>query len=141
MRSSRRVCIGWFDPRGKRGGEIYGLQAGLNRTDRSPERSPPHLGQRAPRVRHRVGGRTARIGGTRTSLQPSRQSADQERFAWLVARIDSFSAFLILGIGGLAVPLVLLFAWLRFRRPHPAAVPHPRKAKAHDVRVGEDLGL
>lgn len=55
-----------------------------------------------------------------------------QNFAWLVARIDSFSAFLIFGIGGLAVPLVLLFAWLRFRRPHPAAVPHPRKADAQN---------
>jgi magnesium transporter len=55
-----------------------------------------------------------------------------QNFAWLVARIDSFSAFLIFGIGGLAVPLVLLFAWLRFRRPHLAAVPHPRKADAQN---------
>jgi hypothetical protein len=28
-------------------------------------------------------------------------------------------AFLIFGIGGLVVPLTLLFTWLRMRRPQP----------------------
>ena len=47
-----------------------------------------------------------------------------QNFAWLVARIDSFPAFLIFGIGGLCVPLLLLFWWLRHRRPHPGAAPN-----------------
>jgi magnesium transporter len=42
-----------------------------------------------------------------------------QNFGWLVGRIDTLSAFLFYGIGGLAVPLVLLFLWLRLRRPHP----------------------
>jgi magnesium transporter len=41
-----------------------------------------------------------------------------QNFAWLVGRINDLAAFLVLGIGGLAVPLVLLFWWLRRRRPH-----------------------
>jgi magnesium transporter len=46
-----------------------------------------------------------------------------QNFRWLVGSIDSFGAFLIYGIGGLAVPLTLLFWWLRLRRsrPGPAA--------------------
>ena len=42
-----------------------------------------------------------------------------QNFGWLVARIDTRAAFLFYGIGGLAVPLVLLFLWLRLRRPQP----------------------
>jgi magnesium transporter len=38
-----------------------------------------------------------------------------QNFGWLVGHIDGFTAFAIFGIGGLAVPLVLLFWWLRFR--------------------------
>jgi len=38
-----------------------------------------------------------------------------QNFGWLVRHIDGFAAFAIYGIGGLAVPLVLLFWWLRFR--------------------------
>ena len=45
-----------------------------------------------------------------------------QNFAWLVGRIDTLPAFLFCGIGGLAVPLVLLFLWLRLRRPHPDTV-------------------
>jgi magnesium transporter len=45
-----------------------------------------------------------------------------QNFGWLVGRIDTLSAFLFYGIGGLAVPLVLLFLWLRLRRPHPDTV-------------------
>ena len=41
-----------------------------------------------------------------------------QNFAWLVGRIQGLAAFLVYGIGGLAVPLVLLFLWLRLRRPH-----------------------
>src|ERR1700751_4464489 len=35
-----------------------------------------------------------------------------QNFAWLVGRIHGLGAFLVYGIGGLAVPLVLLFLWL-----------------------------
>ena len=45
-----------------------------------------------------------------------------QNFGWLVARIDTRAAFLFYGLGGLAVPLVLLFMWLRLRRPHPDTV-------------------
>jgi hypothetical protein len=37
---------------------------------------------------------------------------------WLVDRVHGLAAFLAYGIGGLAVPLALLFLWLRLRRPH-----------------------
>ena len=42
-----------------------------------------------------------------------------QNFAWLVGNIDGFPAFLIFGIGGLVLPCVLLYFWLRLRRPHP----------------------
>ena len=45
-----------------------------------------------------------------------------QNFGWLVGRIDTLPAFLFYGIGGLVVPLVLLFLWLRLRRPHPNTV-------------------
>ncbi|MBO0825041.1 MAG: magnesium and cobalt transport protein CorA [Actinobacteria bacterium] len=38
-----------------------------------------------------------------------------QNFGWLVGHIDSFVAFMIFGIGGLAVPLTLLWLWLRYR--------------------------
>jgi magnesium transporter len=41
-----------------------------------------------------------------------------QNFAWLVEHIDGFTAFLIFGLGGLAVPLILLSWWLRRRDPH-----------------------
>jgi len=44
-----------------------------------------------------------------------------QNFAWLVRHLDGPAAFLIYGIGGLAVPLALLFLWLRLRNPHPNA--------------------
>jgi len=40
-----------------------------------------------------------------------------QNFAWLVGHIDGLPAFVIYGIGGLAVPLALLFMWLRHRMP------------------------
>jgi magnesium transporter len=39
-----------------------------------------------------------------------------QNFAWLVGHIGSMTAFISYGIGGLAVPLVLLFWWLRLSR-------------------------
>ena len=38
-----------------------------------------------------------------------------QNFGWLVRHIDGGIAFIVYGIGGLVVPLVLLFLWLRFR--------------------------
>ena len=41
-----------------------------------------------------------------------------QNFGWLIGHLDGFAAFAIYGIGGLVVPLALLFAWLRSRTPH-----------------------
>ena len=41
-----------------------------------------------------------------------------QNFAWLVQHISSYTAFFVYGLGGLAVPLALLFWWLRARMPH-----------------------
>jgi magnesium transporter len=38
-----------------------------------------------------------------------------QNFDWLVTHIQSFTAFVILGIGGLVVPCALLYLWLRRR--------------------------
>jgi hypothetical protein len=40
-----------------------------------------------------------------------------QNFEWLVGHINTLTAFLVYGLGGLAVPLVLLFWWLRYRKP------------------------
>ena len=59
-----------------------------------------------------------------------------QNFGWLVGNIDGPGTFLILGIGGLVLPLVALFLWFRLRRtPNAAAqpptpVPHPRRRTA-----------
>jgi magnesium transporter len=47
-----------------------------------------------------------------------------QNFSWLVGHITGAVAFSIYGIGGLVVPLALLFLWLRLRMLHakPAAV-------------------
>src|SRR5229473_8077153 len=42
-----------------------------------------------------------------------------QNFEWLVGRISGLGAFIIFGIGGLVVPLALLFLWLRLRTLHP----------------------
>jgi magnesium transporter len=44
-----------------------------------------------------------------------------QNFSWLIGHISGPGAFVIYGIGGLVVPLALLFAWLRFRTPHTNA--------------------
>ncbi len=41
-----------------------------------------------------------------------------QNFAWLVRHISSYTAFIIYGLGGLAVPLALLLLWLRLRTAH-----------------------
>src|SRR5689334_13839074 len=48
-----------------------------------------------------------------------------QNFRWLVNHIDTATAFVIYGIGGLLVPLVLLYVWLKLRRP-----PRPEPASA-----------
>jgi magnesium transporter len=40
-----------------------------------------------------------------------------QNFAWLVGHINSLAAFLIYGLGCLALPMVSLFWWLRHRKP------------------------
>ncbi|MFD0279366.1 CorA family divalent cation transporter [Kitasatospora sp. NPDC127111] len=42
-----------------------------------------------------------------------------QNFAWLVSHISSFTAFLVLSVCGLLLPCLLLYLWLRRRRPHP----------------------
>jgi len=41
-----------------------------------------------------------------------------QNFGWLVDHVESLPAFLVYGIGGLAIPLVLLITWMRVRMPH-----------------------
>jgi magnesium transporter len=41
-----------------------------------------------------------------------------QNFAWLIRHISSYTAFIVYGLGGLVVPLALLFLWLRLRTPH-----------------------
>jgi magnesium transporter len=41
-----------------------------------------------------------------------------QNFAWLIRHISSYTAFIVYGLGGLIVPLTLLFWWLRLRTPH-----------------------
>jgi magnesium transporter len=36
-----------------------------------------------------------------------------QNFGWLVDHVDSFAAFVILGLGGLLVPLIALVSWLK----------------------------
>jgi len=44
-----------------------------------------------------------------------------QNFGWLVDHIESFPAFIAYGLGGLLVPLTLLFSWLRYRMPRAGA--------------------
>jgi magnesium transporter len=41
-----------------------------------------------------------------------------QNFRWLIGHISSYTAFIIYGLGGLVVPLALLFLWLRRRMAH-----------------------
>jgi magnesium transporter len=49
-----------------------------------------------------------------------------QNFSWLVGHIAGPGAFVVYGIGGLVVPLALLFLWLRFRAVH-TNTPTPSK--------------
>jgi len=54
-----------------------------------------------------------------------------QNFAWLVRHISSYTAFMVYGLGGLIIPLALLFWWLRSRMPHAdtsAAATEPASA-------------
>jgi magnesium transporter len=42
-----------------------------------------------------------------------------QNFGFLVGHINGAAAFFVYGIGGLIVPLILLFLWLRLRKPPP----------------------
>src|SRR5215470_5247395 len=46
-----------------------------------------------------------------------------QNFAWLVRHISSYTAFIVYGLGGLVVPLTLLFTWLKLRMDHTDDVP------------------
>src|SRR5882724_1078827 len=48
-----------------------------------------------------------------------------QNFGWLVSHISSVAAFIIYGIGGLILPMVLLFLWLRRGASAPAPPPRP----------------
>jgi magnesium transporter len=48
-----------------------------------------------------------------------------QNFGWLVGHISGFDTFLAYGIGGLVVPLVLLFSWLRLRSVRARAAAGP----------------
>jgi len=56
-----------------------------------------------------------------------------QNFAWLVRHISSYTAFIVYGLGGLIIPLALLFWWLRVRMPHtdPGAAAAPAAARRH----------
>jgi magnesium transporter len=42
-----------------------------------------------------------------------------QNFAWLIRHISSDTAFVVYGLGGMLVPLILLFLWLRRNRAKP----------------------
>ena len=48
-----------------------------------------------------------------------------QNFGWLIKNLDGPAAFVAFGIGGLVVPLALLFAWLRLRTPHTSTAAAP----------------
>jgi magnesium transporter len=45
-----------------------------------------------------------------------------QNFGWLLGHISGFTAFVFYGIGGMVVPMVLLYLWLRSTRPRPERV-------------------
>ncbi len=48
-----------------------------------------------------------------------------QNFGWLVRHIDGPAVFIVYGIGGLVLPLVLLFMWLRRRPPRVSTAAEP----------------
>jgi magnesium transporter len=60
-----------------------------------------------------------------------------QNFAWLVDNLTGFARFAVFGIGGLVIPLGLLWAWMRRnRRAIAAAETHPRVEHAAANHVG-----
>jgi magnesium transporter len=60
-----------------------------------------------------------------------------QNFGWLVRNITGPAAFAVYGIGGLIVPLVLLFLWLRLRRPEPdTSAPAEARPRLRPSREG-----
>jgi magnesium transporter len=59
-----------------------------------------------------------------------------QNFGWLVRHLDGVAAFLAYGIGGLVLPLTLLFLWLRLRTPHARHRRALRQPKAQRIPVG-----
>ena len=51
-----------------------------------------------------------------------------QNFGWLVHHIEGLPAFIVYGIGGLVVPMVLLFSWLRYRMPKADTTGAPGEA-------------
>jgi magnesium transporter len=60
-----------------------------------------------------------------------------QNFEWLTGHIGSLTAFIIYGGGGLAMPLVLLFLWLRRRSPR-ALFPRSTPVAAHRGSVSRN---
>jgi len=53
-----------------------------------------------------------------------------QNFGWLVGHIAGAAAFVVYGIGGLLLPLVLLFSWLRLRaRPRRGDQQDPARVR------------
>jgi len=53
-----------------------------------------------------------------------------QNFGWLVKHIASYAAFMVYGLGGLIVPLVLLISWMRLQMPRVDARAAASKAAA-----------
>ena len=66
-----------------------------------------------------------------------------QNFGWLVDNIEAFDDFIWLGIGGLLIPLVALFFWLRrTARSHVPSVRTPRRTRSRTstaVAAGQSL--
>ncbi|MEE6168400.1 MULTISPECIES: magnesium and cobalt transport protein CorA [unclassified Mycolicibacterium] len=44
-----------------------------------------------------------------------------QNFAWLTEHMSGFTSFIVFGVGGLVVPLILLWAWMRYNKRATAA--------------------
>ncbi|MGW4896603.1 magnesium and cobalt transport protein CorA [Kitasatospora sp. NPDC004240] len=58
-----------------------------------------------------------------------------QNFAWLVGHIESRAAFVVLTVGGILLPCLLLYLWLRRQRRHPASpMPEVGRTARHTPR-------
>jgi magnesium transporter len=55
-----------------------------------------------------------------------------QNFGWMVDHISGLPVFLILGVGGLLVPMVALLTWMRLRMPHADISAALGEARARD---------